>query len=191
MGCLSLKPSKKKSNKPSKKQKASEEIKTIETCAEEVPEKQLQIIELCSSSHNSSLKEDFKIYSFDYLSSETILLEYNITKQSVDKISLGINLFPESGCLALTTGCIICAGGIDLTYHREVKNVFIINPFQKEIFEASEMLFVKRKLRLVQHLNFVYSIGGVKEKKIRNSNNYTSKQDYSNSFSRYCLDSDQ
>ena len=198
MGCLSSKKSNNKSlsnPKSPKKHKETDYTRNTETYPEEVLEDlvyPLRKPELqsssCSRSNSIVLQDDSsKVYSFAYLQTETFLIEYNTATHTLDKIGLGFHLFPESGCVQLHSGPIMCAGGIDLACHKEIKNVFMINPALQEIFEVSEMQFVKRKLRLLQVCEYVYAIGGVKELNIRTGNFCMLKQDYGNSFSRYSL----
>lgn len=187
MGCIHLKSNKKPKNLPP--------IKDIETCPEESPDKpQLRPVQIFSPqlSRTPSIKvfeEDQKIYTFEFLDKQTVLIEYNTSNQALKKIELGICLYEEPGLVWLLSEKLMFAGGIDPASHQEVKSVFIIDPVLKEIFEACPMPFAKRNLRLVQLNDYIYAIGGVKELKIRKNNTFIYKQDYSNSFSRYSLNS--
>lgn len=177
------------STKDSKKSKFNSKVKEIEIFPEDI----IQILPVLAPQYTSSsssikvIEDNYKLYSLDYSYTETFLLEYNTDTHLVDRVSLGVKLFPESGFLNLTANQLIISGGMDLDCGCEVKNVFILKVNTVEIVEVCPMLYVKRRLRLVQALNFVYAIGGVKQKNIRNGNQYTIKQDYSNSFSRYSL----
>ncbi|OMJ73493.1 hypothetical protein SteCoe_27791 [Stentor coeruleus] len=186
MGCIHLKSNKKPKNIPA--------IKNIETCPEESPDKPplkpVQIFSPQLSRTPSSIKvleEDQKIYTFEFLEKQTVLIEYNTSNQALKKTELGISLYEESGFAWLLSEKFFLAGGIDSGSHQEVKSVFIIDPVLKEIFEACQMPFAKRNLRLVQLNDYIYAIGGVKELKTRKNNTFIYKQDYSNSFSRYSL----
>ena len=198
MGCISTKSSKnkKKSTKShqessQKKSRENEQTHVTETFPEELTDRfflqQPEMVSFFSSNSVNIDEEDYKVYALEYLDTETILLEYSISSHILEKISLDIHLFPESGSIRLSSGLIMCAGGIDLSYNSEIKNCFLINPDKREIIEICEMLYVKRKLRLVQVEDYVYAIGGVKESRIVENNHYTLKQDYNNSFSRYSI----
>ncbi|OMJ92911.1 hypothetical protein SteCoe_4250 [Stentor coeruleus] len=185
MGCIHLKSNKTPKNLPP--------IKNIETCPEESPDKpplrpvQIFSPQLSISSSIKVIEEDQKIYTFEFLEKQTVLIEYNTSNQDIKKIELGISLYEESGLAWLLSEKLIFAGGINPTNHQEVKSVFIIDPVFKEIIEACPMPFPKRNLRLLQLNDYIYAIGGVKELKIRKNNTFIYKQDYSNSFSRYSL----
>lgn len=191
---MSSKKNNKKRSSLFKTQRETEHTRNTETYPDDhiepiIPQYTAELAEsLFSNSFSEEiLIEDFKVHSFSFENTETILLEYNTTTQVLEKIGLGLHLFPESGCLELLSRRIICAGGIDVNCFKEVKNVFLINTGLREISEVSEMLFVKRKLRLLELNEYVYAIGGVKELRSRVDNAYTLKQDYRNSFSRYSI----
>lgn len=187
MGCITL--------KSKKGRKISEPIKELDTCPEESPEKPpLMPIEIFSPqlSRTPSItffKEDKKIYTVDYQSPKTFLIEYNTSSQVIKKIDLGLHFYNESGFSLIDSKKLMFAGGIDLASHQEIKKVVIVDLVQETFFQAQDLLFPKRKLRLQQGSEYVYAIGGVKELKTRVYNTFTYKQDYSNSFSRYSINS--
>jgi N-acetylneuraminic acid mutarotase len=64
----------------------------------------------------------------------------------------------------------------------------MIDPKECEITELPPMKTAKRRLRLLYHEKFVYAIGGVREKTVKEQNFRGTRLDYSNSFERYSLE---
>lgn len=131
---------------------------------------------------------DSYIYSTVSLNSPNHILEYNITKHSLDQVEIPFKLYSECAVLPLNNQKLLCVGGYDLFLNQEVKNTVIVSIENSEIFELAPLLNAKRKARLIQDASFVYCIGGVREVVEKTSTYVKKYQSYEHNFERYSFE---
>lgn len=147
-------------------------------------------IEVVNPEHTADRRhssEQRHLYTLDFPESYARLIDYNITLHKQHQQEIRDTLYPYCGMTEIHDGNLFLAGGIDLARSEDVPYCFMIDIKECDILPLASMRTSKRRLRLLYHENFVYAIGGVREKTVKEQNFRGTRLDYSSSFERYSL----